>query len=195
MKKDIHMFVVLSLSFNLLISCSSSPKEKVSQKTDIVVKDVIPKLYSVPVDTPDYVLSIEKYRDSLDKNLTTLKVKKIDVFGSSAEGGEIDIYTKRADTLKLRAVYYGETGKREYQIYLLSQAPVYLREKLSSYKSPIGKTPVKIESIIIKDFVLKDGMVLFGKKGKEVISTEAYRQKSIDISNLYKEVILAEKNL
>ncbi|EDM36917.1 hypothetical protein PBAL39_18624 [Pedobacter sp. BAL39] len=138
------------------------------------------------VDTASYILQVEKYADSVNGSLSTLKETKHDVFGVSSEGGEINIYHHDSDTLKLTATYYGESGKNEYQLYLEHTQPVLFISKVTSYQSPVGIEPVKIAKEQMASFVLKNGNVI-GKEG-EAISKETATSTSAEIRALHNEM-------
>jgi hypothetical protein len=126
--------------------------------------------------------------DSVDKNLSGLSLSKVDVFGESAEGGEIRVYSNRSDTVRLRALYYGETGKNEYNLYLRNKQLVSFKETAIYYNAPIGKKPVKVDSTISTTFVLRKDRVLNGKKGRVSIDSKSYEEKLSDISSIYGEI-------
>ena len=191
MRKSVYISMIVIMPF-YIVSCNSSTKHErgATIKTDTLFEAKRVEILHELIDTLAYATTIEKYRDSIDKNLSNLKMKKLDVFGASAEGGEINIYTTKMDTLKLKATYYGEAGKSEYDIYLRDKKVIFFKDKSTYYVSPLGKESAKIDSITHKSYVLKDNRVLIGKSGGLKIAIEEYEQKSNDIKNLYEEILL-----
>lgn len=61
-----------------------------------------------------------------------------------SKGGEIEIYSIHSDALRLRAVYYGETGKNEYDLYFRNKNLVVFRETTNYYNAPIGENQVNV---------------------------------------------------
>lgn len=182
LKRFLLSMVVILLFY--MVSCNSPGEHKVGVvKTQI---KVLPEL----IDTSAYVATVEKYSDSIDHNLSKLKMKSMDVFGASAEGGEITIYEARMDTLKIKASYYGETGKNEYNVYLRDRMVVFFKITSTFYVSPIGKKPAKIDSITHKSYALKENRVLAGINGRLKIKNSENERESNDIMVLYKEILL-----
>lgn len=190
MKKGIYLLIAVSMYFYPLISCNSSGQnhKNTLKESNVLLKEQSrPSL--IPTDTLAYASTIENFCDSVHKNLAHLKMKKRDDFDGSAEGGEVRVYTSKTDTLKVEAVYYGETGKNEYEIYVRYKNPVFFKERTTYYHSPIGKIPVQTDSVISHTFLLKTGKVLIGKKGNKLITAHEKVQKANDINSLYKEII------
>jgi hypothetical protein len=186
MKKSFYINMILSF---YIVSCDSSTKYKrENTKRNNFVLDQ-GQVKTNTIDTLAYTITIKKYCDSIDKNLSDLKVRKQDVFGGSAEGGYIYLYKAKTDTLRLKAVYYGETGKSEYNIYLRNKMMILFKEKSTYYVSPLGEGSVRIDSIILKNYILKDNKILIGENNKMKIATENYEQISRDIRELYKEIL------
>lgn len=196
MIKNIYAPTILVI-FLYLAGCSPASEKKNGQ-ADQKATDTLPQELSTKdsigaIDTATYVVAAEKYLDSIKRNISGLEVIKKDVFGSSAEGGEISIYRSGSDTLKLKAVYYGETGKNEYDLYLRKKKLVLFIERNVFYKSRIGKDPVKIDRTALMSFILDNGKVIRGKKANVVIAKDEYSQKTIDINDIYNEILLQLK--
>lgn len=185
-------FYVLVSAISLHLWGCSPVAEKKDDAKKIDTLSIIPqpKVTASAIDTVGYAEGVQNYADSVDKNLTGLAETKIDVFGASSEGGEISVYTNGSDTLKLKASYYGETGNNEFELYLRNKKLVLFSEKTVSYKSPIGKNPVKVSNKNSKSFVLYDNGIVLGREGGKLVPRDEYVVKFEDIRDVYKEIKL-----
>ena len=197
MISNISRFAI-AVSLLYLTSCAPTPEDKNpivyrTSDTTLTVSKSLPS--NVKIDTLSYITKVKNYTDSLNKNISGLLLSKVDVFGESAEGGEISIYRNHSDTLKLIAIYYGESGKKEYDFILRYNQLVAYRETASYYTSQIGKMPVKIDRTISTSFILYDGEVVAGEKGGVSIESENYLRKSSYVNDIYLETkILLKQN-
>lgn len=185
-------FCLVLLSI-VLFGCNSNSDPKSSSEELNSSVGVVPveNKRSESIDTTAYVLLVKNYCDSVDRHLKNFLIKKEDVFGSSAEGGEITYYLDHADTLKISAVYYGETGQARHSFYLKNNDPVYLDQAITYYKLPISVKKTKIERVSRETFILK-GLKIIKEIGIEKDSlTKHYSKKEAEISELYKEIRLA----
>lgn len=175
-----------------LSSCGPVTEGKnrsVAQASDTLVTATKVEIMKENVDTSSYVTAVEQYVDSLNKNLSKLSLSEVDVFDESTEGGQISIYSNAADTPKLKAVYYGETGKKEYDLYFKGNQLVAFRETTFYYPSPISEKPVKIDSTIRETFILHKNIVILARKGKKLIDESDYSQKTFDINAVYSDMM------
>ncbi len=70
---------------------------------------------------------------------------------NSTEGGELICYLKGIEIKKLKALYYGETGKAEYSFYLKDHSLLYATKREHRYNIPIDqykKQEIKVDSTI-----------------------------------------------
>lgn len=188
MNKNIYILIILVTSFHMW-GCGSGIK----RRSDTIKSDTVPsrakmKVIRTSLDTAGYVREIQEYADSIERKLSELSEIKTAVFGSSAEGGEISVYRSGADTLKLKAVYYGEMGKNEYKLYLRNKKLVLFKERAVAYRSPIGEKSVRIDKETTSVFVLNGEDVVLGREGLVFVSKAQYVTKSGDIQDLYKEI-------
>jgi len=140
------------------------------------------------IDTAMYVSMINRYVDSIDRDTKNQAFEKYDLAGGSAEGGELMVYSNQNDRFKLEAVYYGETGKKVYCLYLKKKELVVAIENTTFYKVPIGIKKMQIDSVVTQSYVFKDGNVIssvdaYGKvhQGKDI-------SKSTEINDLLIEL-------
>ena len=141
-----------------------------------------------PIDTVMYASMINNYVDSIDRHTKNHGFEKYDLAGGSAEGGELMVYSNQNDRFKLEAVYYGETGKKVYCLYLKKKELVVAIENTTFYKVPIGIKKMQIDSVVTQSYVFKDGNVIssvdaYGKvhQGKDI-------SKSTEINDLLIEL-------
>ena len=174
----------------IIFGCNSisSSNKKDGDVRDTIVKVSLPVEHLEKIDTLSYLKLAGKYKHKVDARLPYLVATKLDVLDGSSQGGYINIYRDKTDTLKLKAVYYGEVGQSEYTIYLKNSKPIIFEEKLIFYQSPIGKKKVVIDSVIYNRFVLKNNKILIGKKGSKIIGGEL-EEKENELKLLYKEIL------
>jgi hypothetical protein len=191
MSKNICTLMLLAISIHLGGCDRVTKSENDAKKPDsLLPREVTGKIASRLLDTILYTTEVQKYVDSVEKNLSGLVETRMNVFGSSAEGGQISVYRRGTDTLKLKAVYYGETGRNVYEFYSRTNKLVFFLEKAASYKSPIGKNPVKIDQESSRSFVFYGDEVVLGKQGKRGIPKVEYNIKSADIKAVYYQLKL-----
>lgn len=190
MSKKVCVSVILVISIYLMGCNPVANNDSDIEELDTLASKEESNGLTVLIDTVRYDLAVQKYADSVEKILGGLIATKTDVFGSSAEGGEINVYRQGVDTLKLTAVFYGETGKNQYELYLRDKKLVLFSEKAVSYRAPIDKNPVRIDKEILRSFVLYNGGIVLGKEGKMIIPRNEYVVKSEDIKDIYSEIKL-----
>jgi len=139
-------------------------------------------------DTVMYASMINHYVNSIDRLSKNCTFEKYDLAGSSAEGGELLVYSNQNGRFKLEAEYYGETGKKVYCLYLKKKELVAAIENTTFYKVPIGIKKMQIDSVVTQSYVFKDGNVIssvdaYGKvhQGKDI-------SKSTEINDLLIEL-------
>lgn len=188
MSKSIY---IMTLVISFLWGCNPVTEKKGEEKkiNTLSIKPK-PKAIISTIDTVIYAQEVQKYADSVDKNLSGLAKVKIEVFGASAEGGEISVYTKDSDIIKLKALYYGETGNNEFELYLRNKKVVFFSEKTIFYKSPISRNSVKVSKKNSKFFVMDDYGIVSGREGNKSVPKGDYTEKFEDIKILYKEIKL-----
>lgn len=148
-------------------------------------------------DTIIFVQNIIEYKDSIDKGLNTFVKTDFESSGDSAEGGLISTYHNKKDTVKIKAIFYGETGQNQYDFYLEDKKIIAVNETLKEYKSPIGNENVRIviDKMESHLFILNGNKILMSY-GKNTKTDFNYEQKAIDITDIYKEILFVlHKNL
>ena len=185
-----EIFISIAAVANLCLSaCGSAPgtgKESNSDGKGISIANRDGIINGI--DTASYIVEVKNYLDSVNTKINSLSLHKVDVFGESAEGGEIEIYSSHSDTLRLRAVYYGETGKREYDLYFRNQNLVVFRETANYYNAPIGETQVNVDSTMSTTFILHENRVIKGTIDKHTVDSVKYAQKASDILHIYNDI-------
>ena len=102
----------------------------------------------------------------------------------STEGNEISLFFKGDTIKKIRAIYYGETGKALTEYYFYNKRLIFYYFEEDRYDVPIyantGK--VKIASKKEKRYYLKDDKI-FGVKlnPKETVSSKEFKELTINI--------------
>jgi hypothetical protein len=170
------------------INISDSTKTLKTEKDFVVSLSVDLKSKT---DSAIFVQNVIKYKDSIDKRLNTFIKTEFESSGDSAEGGEILTYHNKNDTLKIRAIFYGETGQNQFDFYLKNKKIVAVNETTKIYKSPIGKENVEIviEKIDSRLFILNGNMILTADQ-KNRKTDFNFEQKTADIIDIYKQILL-----
>ncbi|WP_212002734.1 hypothetical protein [Chitinophaga sp. HK235] len=139
-----------------------------------------------PPSVSDYH-HISSYKDSIDRNLSSLKRISKDVEGST-EGGEVALYLSGKDTLKIEATFYGETGKSNHVFYLKNRLPVFYTDTTYLYAAPIYiSSDAKIDSMLVDQITLQgDSIVQWFRH--EQPAKDADQKKGKEIIALYKRI-------
>lgn len=135
------------------------------------------------VDTLNIVQQIDNYKKIVESNKTGMKSIRRDIYESS-EGGFMELFYNEVDTLKKEIVYYGETGKREINIYQKTGKPILIEDKDIIYRDPIYvDNNVTIKDSITDVFYLDDDqkLIFWSKKDKKVSLSE-YDKKQEEIT-------------
>ena len=141
-----------------------------------------------PIDTAMYFSMINRCVDSLDRDTKNHGFEKYDLAGGAAEGGELMVYSNQNDRFKLEAVYYGETGKKVYRLYLKKKELVAAIERTTFYTMPIGIKKMQIDSVVTQSYVFKDGNVISSADAYGKVHHEKDIFKSAEIKNLLIEL-------
>lgn len=132
-----------------------------------------------------YKSSILSYKDSIDSKIMSLKKVNREIEGSS-EGGEAILYLSGRDTLRINAIFYGETGKSTYVFYIRNKYPVLYIDTTILYNEPIfASRKVKIKSITIDELILRNNTVV---GDLQVVNNER-RKSAEEITNLYARIL------
>jgi hypothetical protein len=170
------------------INISDSTKTLKTEKNSVVSGGVDLKS---KIDSVVFVQNVIKYKDSIDKRLNTFVKTEFESLGGSAEGGEILTYHNKNDTLKIKAVFYGETGQNQFDFYLKNKKIIAVNETIKGYKSSIGSENVEIVIDKIKSrlYILNGNTILMADR-KDRKTDFNFEQKTIDIIDVYKQILL-----
>ena len=105
---------------------------------------------------------IDELRRVSSSNLAPYERVEKTLFGKSAEGSNIEYYYS-ADALKaIKTVYYGETGKLDFQYYFSNSTTYLARFADYYYSAPITRPHSEITTIFKGEFVFCNGSPLRG---------------------------------
>ncbi|HEX8245852.1 MAG TPA: hypothetical protein VF541_20225 [Longimicrobium sp.] len=65
--------------------------------------------------------------------------RRLDVFGLSAEGGEMDVYRCGGSIRRITVTFYGETGQASEEWYLAGERPFFVYRVDVRYERPFGR--------------------------------------------------------
>lgn len=84
------------------------------------------------------IKAIRQRYAEVERELKQCRQVKRDVFGESAEGGELIGYFKDASLRKIRATFYGETGKALDEFYFSGDQLIFVLRTESRYTKPLS---------------------------------------------------------
>ncbi len=169
----------------------SESREDLKLRTDAITKLDEIKILKSKSDTISFFKDAIKYRDSIERNIDALILTKFDSSSDSSEGGEILTYSNKNDILKIKGVFYGETGQNHYEFYLKNKKIIAVKETIKDYKLPIGNENVRIviNKAVAQLFILNGNKILTSY-GKNTTTDFDYEQRTIDILDIFREIQL-----
>ncbi|WP_133574485.1 hypothetical protein [Pedobacter metabolipauper] len=176
-----------------MAGCNFSPKDEARERKPIehtIEPRAVIKNQQVhkQIDTGAYVADIAKYCDSVDRQLNHFILKTVDDPDKSGEGGEQNYYLDAKDTVKVTAIYYGETGKTAYTLYFKNGMIALLNQEVTFYTAPIYVKDSKPDRLETERVTFKDGKIVqWINKGTKVGSIE-FDKKDAELKDLYIEL-------
>lgn len=167
MKKTILIIICTSATF---IACNTPPKNFPS------------RIQTVRADTLRIVKNINHYKQSIDSVKSSLDSLQRNIY-KSAEGGSIQVFYNRGDTLKKEVIFYGETGKRILNVYYREGKPILVEEVINYYQAPISvNEQVKIENKIRNVYYFnKKTNLIYWIKNRKYVPSSQYSKKTKEI--------------
>ena len=136
--------IILLLIFSILCSCKVDKKSK-KDSNKVEEKIII-----------DNIINPKKI-DSLIKSGFPYIEKEFNLYGYSSEGDGVKSYLdERGHLVKIKATYFGDSGKSEWSYYFNDDSLFFVEEKEYRYMEPISHNcnPV-INSIMRSEYFLE----------------------------------------
>jgi hypothetical protein len=103
------------------------------------------------------IKAIRQRYAEVERELKECRQVKRDVFGESAEGGELIGYFKDASLRKISATFYGETGKALEEFYFSGDRLIFALRTESRYTKPLSGV---VKSKTEERFYFADGKLI-----------------------------------
>lgn len=127
---------------------------------------IVPKGFN---DSIEYRISqINEEYIRINNNTAKFKITEQDIFGHSAEGGELSKYYDGKTLRKAILILYGETGQSTSEYYFLSGELIFVHKKNEKYRSPIYMEKPEVKSGEENKFYFKNQRLIrwIGNDGK-----------------------------
>lgn len=95
----------------------------------------------------------------IDQDSGTFEEVTVDVFGLSAEGGELAAWFSGERLVRLQATFYGEMGKSVKTFYRYGDEPLITLQSLFFYDKPISRMGSKIDSVAWDSCFYDEGLM------------------------------------
>ncbi len=137
-------------------------------------------------DTLALVREIDQYRQKITAQKGTLQSIQYDVF-ESTEGGHVQSYYQKNDTLKKEITYYGENDFKKVEIYLKEGSPVYREEVNVQYKEPLYFQPAGVLQESTKEILYFNAnlQLIFWMQDSIPVSSSHYHSKERELKEYY----------
>ena len=121
---------------------------------------------------------------AINNNLSSFKKVDVEDTAENTEGNEVVKYFSGNEIKKIKAVYYGETGKATDEYYFFNNKLIFYYRAIYRYDVPIYANNGKVKAILSEEtryYFNGDKMILARLNPKRVITPADYQRLTAEI--------------